>query len=90
MKAEHDGIKATYLTHPKWRGCAAPTRLDLVVWMLIDERRLVVRIKVEYDAYLRTLKFLDREFGSALDDGGVYELEVPLIVPVLRKMRCSV
>jgi hypothetical protein len=41
----------------------------------------MIRIKVEYDAYNRTLKLLDREFGSALEDGGVYELEVPLNVP---------
>ena len=41
----------------------------------------MVRIKVEYDAYKRTFKLLDGEFGSALEDGGVYELEVPLSVP---------
>jgi hypothetical protein len=38
----------------------------------------MVRIKVEYDAYNRTFKLVDREFGSALIDGAVYELEVPL------------
>jgi hypothetical protein len=41
---------------------------------------LMVRIKVEYDGYNRTFKLLDREFGSALEDGGLYELEVPLSV----------
>jgi hypothetical protein len=39
---------------------------------------VMVRIKVEYNAYNRTVKLLDREFGSALEDGGLYELEVPL------------
>jgi hypothetical protein len=38
----------------------------------------MVRIKVEYDAYNRTFKLVDREFGSALIDRAVYELEVPL------------
>ena len=40
----------------------------------------MVRIKVEYDAYNRTFKLVDREFGSALEDRGLYELEVPLSV----------
>ena len=40
----------------------------------------MVRIKVEYDAYNRTFKLVDREFGSALQDGARYELEVPLNV----------
>jgi len=43
----------------------------------------MIRIKVEYDAYNRTFTLLDREFGSALEDGGIYELEVPLNVPDL-------
>ena len=40
----------------------------------------MVRIKVEYDKYSRTFKLVDREFGSALIDGTIYELEVPLNV----------
>jgi hypothetical protein len=55
--------------------------------MLTDERRpreaVTVRIKVEYDAYNRTCKLLDREFGSALQDGGLYDLEIPVNVPDL-------
>jgi hypothetical protein len=43
----------------------------------------MIRIKVEYDKYNRTFKLLDREFGSALEDGGLYELEVPVSVPDL-------
>jgi hypothetical protein len=43
----------------------------------------MVRIKVEYDAYNRMFRLLDREFGSALEDGGLYELEVPITVPGL-------
>jgi len=43
----------------------------------------MIRIKVEYDKYNRTFKLLDREFGSALEDGALYELEVPVNVPDL-------
>jgi hypothetical protein len=35
---------------------------------------------VEYDAYNRSFKLVDRELASALEDGGIYELEVPLAV----------
>ena len=38
----------------------------------------MVRIKVAYDAYNRTFKLVDWEFGSVLEDMGLYELEVPL------------
>jgi len=43
----------------------------------------MIRIKVEYDKYNRTFKLLDREFGSALEDSGLYELEVPVNIPDL-------
>lgn len=43
----------------------------------------MIRIKVEYDKYNRTFKLVDREFGSALEDGGLYELEVPVNIPDL-------
>jgi hypothetical protein len=43
----------------------------------------MIRIKVEYDAYHWTFKLLDREFGSALEDGAVYELQAPLNIRVL-------
>jgi hypothetical protein len=38
----------------------------------------MIRIRVEYDAYNREFKLLDREFGPMLNDGAVYELSVPL------------
>jgi len=38
----------------------------------------MIRIRVEYDAYNRKFKLLDREFGSVLDDGAVYQLSVPM------------
>jgi hypothetical protein len=38
----------------------------------------MIRIKVEYDAYNRTFKLRDREFGSVLEDGVVYELVVDI------------
>jgi hypothetical protein len=40
----------------------------------------MVRIKVEYDAYNRSFKLVDRELASALEEGGIYELEVPVAV----------
>jgi hypothetical protein len=36
----------------------------------------MIRIKVEYDAYNRRFKLRDREFGSVLEDGAIYELVV--------------
>ena len=36
----------------------------------------MIRIKLEYDAYNRTFKLRDREFGSILEDGAIYELIV--------------
>jgi hypothetical protein len=44
----------------------------------LQTEAIMIRIRVEYDAYNRKFKLLDREFGSMLDDGGVYELLVPL------------
>ena len=41
------------------------------------------RIRLEYDAYDRKFKLTDREFGSILDDGAVYELSIPLAVNAL-------
>jgi hypothetical protein len=41
---------------------------------------IMIRVKVEYDAHNRTFKLLDREIGSALVDGAMYELEVPLSI----------
>ena len=38
----------------------------------------MIRVRVEYDAYERKFKLLDREFGSMLDDGGVYQLSIPM------------
>jgi hypothetical protein len=32
----------------------------------------MIRVKVEYDAYNRRFKLIDREFGSILEDGGTY------------------
>jgi hypothetical protein len=43
----------------------------------------MLRIRLEYDAYDRKFKLIDREFGSILDDGAVYELSIPLAVNAL-------
>ena len=40
----------------------------------------MIRVRVEYDKYNRTFRLLDRELGSALEDGAVYELVVPITV----------
>ena len=40
----------------------------------------MIRIKVEYDTYNRIFKLIDHEIGSSLQDGGIYEVEVPLFV----------
>jgi hypothetical protein len=39
----------------------------------------MLRIRIEYDAYDRKFKLIDREFGSMLDDGAVYELSIPAV-----------
>jgi hypothetical protein len=43
----------------------------------------MIRIKVEYDAYNRRFKLLDREFGSILQDGETYELTLPFMLEEL-------
>jgi hypothetical protein len=45
----------------------------------------MIRIRVEYDAYNRKFKLLDREFGPMLNDGAVYELSVPLTPVALQE-----
>jgi hypothetical protein len=37
----------------------------------------MIHVKVEYDAYNRTFKLLDRDFGNILEDGATYNLTVP-------------
>lgn len=40
----------------------------------------MIRMRLEYDAYNRTFKLIDRELGAILEDGVVYELKLPLMV----------
>ena len=40
----------------------------------------MIHIKVQYDAYNRTFKLLDRGFGTFLEDYGVYNLAIPVAV----------
>ena len=40
----------------------------------------MVRVRLEYDAYNRVFKLIDREFGFVLQDGAVYELKLPLML----------
>ena len=58
-------------------------RLILILTVAFSTVAHAQKIKVEYDKYNRTFKLLDREFGVALEDGGLYELEVPVSVPDL-------
>jgi len=40
----------------------------------------MIRIKVEYDKYNRVFKLVDKEFGSALVDGAVYEIPIAFMI----------
>jgi hypothetical protein len=40
----------------------------------------MIRVRLEYDAYNRVFRLIDREFGSVLQDGAVYELKLPLML----------
>jgi hypothetical protein len=40
----------------------------------------MIRVRLEYDAYNRVFRLIDREFGSVLQDGAVYELRLPLML----------
>ena len=40
----------------------------------------MIRVRLEYDAYNRAFKLIDREFGSILEDGAVYESKLPLML----------
>lgn len=48
----------------------------------------MVRIKVEYDKYIRAFKLVDREFGSVLEDGAQYELVLPVDEEVEQAVIC--
>ena len=45
----------------------------------------MIRIRVEYDAYNRQFKLLDRELGSMLNDGAVYQVSVPMTIAALEE-----
>ena len=40
----------------------------------------MIRIRIEYDAYNRSFKLVDREFGAVLEDGVEYVLLLPLML----------
>ena len=40
----------------------------------------MIRVRFEYDAYNLAFKLIDREFGSILQDGAIYELKLPLML----------
>ena len=39
----------------------------------------MIHIKVEYDAYNRRFKLVDKEFGALLEDHVLYNLAIPLM-----------
>jgi len=39
----------------------------------------MTRIKVQYDAYNRTFRLVEKEWGALLDDNGVYELGIHIM-----------
>jgi len=63
----------------------AATRVLLEAAVKLQREANMIRIRVEYDAYDRKFKLLDREFGSVLDDGAVYQLSVPLTLVELEE-----
>jgi len=40
----------------------------------------MIYVKVQYDAYNRTFKLVDRELGRLLEDYGLYDLALPFIL----------
>jgi hypothetical protein len=40
-------------------------------------RLIMIRIKVQYDAYNRAFKLVDRGLGSLLEDYALYDLSIP-------------
>ena len=40
----------------------------------------MIRIKVQYDAYNRTFKLIDRTLGAFLEDYAVYDLTIPFAI----------
>lgn len=40
----------------------------------------MIRIKVQYDALLRTFKLIDSEFMTILEGDALYDLDVPVMV----------
>ena len=51
----------------------------------LEREANMIRIRVEYDGYNRNFKLIDREFGSVLDDGAVYQLSVPISLVALEQ-----
>ena len=39
----------------------------------------MIYVKVQYDAYNRTFTLVDRELGMVLEDGAIYDVEVPFM-----------
>jgi hypothetical protein len=37
----------------------------------------MIRIKLQYDAYNRSFKLIDKGFGTLLEDYAVYDLSIP-------------
>jgi hypothetical protein len=46
----------------------------------ILRRTNMIYIKVQYDAYNRTFKLVDKSLGRILEDEGLYDLAIPFIL----------
>jgi hypothetical protein len=42
--------------------------------------RVIIHVKVQYDRANRTLKLVDHEFKTLLQDDGIYDLSLPVIM----------
>ena len=42
--------------------------------------RVIIHVKVQYDRTNRTLKLVDHEFKTLLQNDGIYDLSLPIIM----------
>ena len=48
----------------------------------------MIYIKVQFDAYNRTFRLVDKEFGRLLEDNAIYDLTVPFILEEAEEQDC--
>jgi hypothetical protein len=40
----------------------------------------MIYMRVQYDAYNRIFKLIDRDLGGLLEDGAIYDLAIPVVL----------